>query len=89
MAVFRHASRGVYGSEFLAMVMLGSVSLPIYIYSLGRNFQLWKGYWSESLSSFYIIVEIFFSQASLISAASISGERFHAIYWLFKVIPLK
>ena len=67
-----------------ADLMLGTVSLPIYIYSFGRNFQLWKGGWSMSLSSFYIIVDIFFSQASLISAASISGERFYAIYWPFK-----
>ena len=67
-----------------ADLMLGTVSLPIYIYSFGRNFQLWKGGWSISLSSFYIIVDIFFSQASLISAASISGERFYAIYWPFK-----
>ena len=67
-----------------ADLMLGTVSLPIYIYSLGKDFQLWKGGWSISLSSFYIIVDIFFSQASLISAASISGERFYAIYWPFK-----
>ena len=26
-------------------LMLGTVSLPIYIYSFGRKFQLWKGDW--------------------------------------------
>ena len=67
-----------------ADLMLGSVSLPIYIYSFGRSFQLWKGGWSMPLSSCYIIVDIFFSQASLISAAFMSGERFYAIYWPFK-----
>ena len=78
----------VINMAFADAVMLGSVSLPIYIYSLGRNFQLWKRDWSKSLSSFYIIVDMFFSQASLISAASISGERFHAVYWLFKHLKL-
>ena len=67
-----------------ADLMLGTVSLPIYIYSVGRRFQLWKGGWSMSLDIFYTIVDIFFSQASLISAAFISGERFYAIYWPFK-----
>ena len=37
-----------------------------------------------SLSIFYTIVDTFFAQASLISAAFISGERFCAIYWPFK-----
>ena len=67
-----------------ADLMLGTVSLPIYIYSVGRRFQLWKGGWPKSLSIFYSIVDIFFPQASLISAAVISGERFYAIYWPFK-----
>ena len=67
-----------------ADLMLGTVSLLIYIYSFERGFQLWKGVWSMSLSSFYTIVDIFFSQASLISAAFIYGERFYAIYWPFK-----
>ena len=67
-----------------ADLMLGTVSLPIYIYSVGRRFQLWKGGWSMSLKIFYTMVDTFFSQASLISAAFISGERFYAIYWPFK-----
>ena len=65
-------------------LMLGTVSLTIYIYSFTRRFQLWRGGWSMSLSIFYAIVDTFFSQASLISAAFISGERFYAIYWPFK-----
>ena len=65
-------------------LMLGTLSLPIYIYSVERRFQLWKGGWSMSLKIFYTMVDTFFSQASLISAAFISGERFYAIYWPFK-----
>ena len=37
-----------------------------------------------SLSIFFVIVDNFFSPASLIFAAFISGERFYAIYWPFK-----
>ena len=66
-------------------LMLGTVLLTIiYIYSFTRRFQLWRGGWSMVLSIFYAIVDTFFSQASLISAAFISGERFYAIYWPFK-----
>ena len=36
------------------------------------------------MSFFYRIVDTLFSQASLISAAFVSGERFYAIYWPFK-----
>ena len=67
-----------------ADLMLGTLALPIYIYDVGNYFELWKGGWSMSLSIFYRTVDMFFSQASLISAAFISGERFYAIYWPFK-----
>ena len=67
-----------------ADLMLGTLSLPIYIYDVGTRFQLWKGGWWMSLSIFYTIVDTFFSQASLISAVFISGERLYAIYWPFK-----
>ena len=62
-----------------ADLMLGILSLPFYIYYVGYWFELWKGGWPVSLSIFYDI-DIFFMQASLISAAFISGERFYAIY---------
>ena len=68
----------------VADLMLGSVSLPLYTYILGYSFELWKGGRPMSLSIFFGIVDTFFSQASLISAAFISGERFCAIYWPFK-----
>jgi len=67
-----------------ADLMLGILSLPIYIYRVGKSFRLWNGGWSMSLLIFYTSVDSFFSQASLISAAFISGERFYAIYWPFK-----
>ena len=67
-----------------ADLMLGTVTLPLYIYCVGKSFQLWNYGWSMSLSIFYTIVDSFFSQASLISAAFVSGERFYAIYWPFK-----
>ena len=67
-----------------ADLMLGILSLPIYIYVVGTSFQLWKDGSSMSLLIFYKIVDMFFSQASLISAAFISGERLYAIYWPFK-----
>jgi len=67
-----------------ADLMLGILSLPLYIHYLGYSFGLWKGGWPMSLNICYTIVDIFFLQASLISAAFISGERFYAIYWPFK-----
>ena len=68
----------------VADLMLGTVSLPLYTYMLGYSFELWKSGRPMSLSIFFGIVDTFFSQASLISAALISGERFCAIYWPFK-----
>jgi len=53
--------------------MLGILSLPLYIHAVGYRFGLWKGGWPMCLSNFYTIVDTFFSQASLISAAFISG----------------
>ena len=67
-----------------ADLMFGAVTLPLYIYRVGKSFQLWNGGWSMPMSFFYVIIDTFFSQASLISAAFVSGERFYAIYWPFK-----
>ncbi len=64
-----------------ADLMLGSLSLPIYIYDVGSYFQLWTGELSRSLRIFYTVVDTIFFNASLISAALISGERLFAIYW--------
>ena len=72
-----------------ADLVLGSVSLPIFIYEVGSYYKLWTdgtgGLWNnKSFSTFYMIVDTAFSQASLISAAFISCERFYAIYWPLK-----
>ena len=61
-----------------ADLLLGAVSLPIYSCYVGFNFGLW---WLHIL---FQTVDTFLSQASLISAAFISCERFHAIYRPFK-----
>lgn len=64
-----------------ADLMLGAVDLPFYIFDAGDYYQLWTE--KSNLSAFitYTIVENTFSQASLISAALISVERFYAIYF--------
>ena len=67
-----------------ADLMLGAVSLPIYIYLLGKEHHLWKAQWSTSSERFYRFFDDLFMQASLISAAMISGERFYATYHPFK-----
>ena len=67
-----------------ADLVIGAATLPIDIYSLGLFHQLWTGRWSIALDASSAIPHAFFSQASLISAAFISGERFYAIYWPFK-----
>ena len=67
-----------------ADLMLGILSLPLYIHSVGYSFELWKGDWPMSLSIFYTTVDTFFAQAAFISSACISGERFYAIYRPFK-----
>ena len=67
-----------------ADLMLGTLTLPIYIYTIGIVYKLWSGGYPSSLSVFYTSFDTLFSQASLISAAFISVERFYAIYWPFK-----
>ena len=67
-----------------ADLMLGILSLPLYVYYVGYSFKLWKGGSPMALEISYTIVDTFFAQASFISAAFISCERFHAIYWPFK-----
>ncbi|KAL9986071.1 hypothetical protein ACROYT_G000143 [Oculina patagonica] len=67
-----------------ADLMLGTVTLPIYIYIVGAYYQLWTGGWTMSLLIFFRTFDTAFSQTSLIFAAFISGERFYAIYWPFK-----
>ncbi|CAH3030613.1 unnamed protein product [Porites evermanni] len=66
-----------------ADVMLGAVSLPLYIYLwVGPHFNLWP--FKASLEILFFICYTIFSQASLISAVFISCERFFAIFWALK-----
>ena len=67
-----------------ADLMLGTMSLPIYIHAVGASYKLWSGASRLTSSTFYRSIDTLFSQASLISAAFISVERFYAIYWPFK-----
>ena len=58
-----------------ADLMLGNLTLPIYIYRVGKSFQLWNGGSSMPMLFFYLIADTFFSQASLISAALLLMEN--------------
>ena len=69
----------------LADVMLGAVSLPLFVYLLvGAYYHLWAA--SKSTFNFYLFhfLDVTFSQSSLISAVFISCERFYAVYWPLK-----
>ena len=65
-----------------ADLMIGTVSLPLRTYLVyARSYQPWTAKPHTSLFIFYVIMENISLLSSLISAASISGERFCAIYW--------
>ena len=68
----------------LADVLLGAVSLPLFVYLLGAYYHLWAA--SKSTFNFYLFhfLDVTFSQSSLISAVFISCERFYAVYWPLK-----
>lgn len=67
-----------------ADLILGALSLPIYIYELGGSFGLWTTEWFFSLEMFHRIVDTLCAQASIITAAFIAGERFYATAWPLK-----
>ena len=72
-------------SMAFADLMLGAITLPIYIiYFIGKDYGLWRVKSPQYLLVCYYIIDTFFSQASLISAVLISVERFYAIYWPLK-----
>ena len=67
-----------------ADLMLETVALPLYIYLVGAHFQLWNGERLMFWYTLYLIVDTFFTLASSISVAFISGERLYATYWPLK-----
>ena len=66
-----------------ADLMLGALSLPGYIFFVGGYYQLWPEASTEFITV-HRFIDTVFLQVALISAASISVERFYAIYWPFK-----
>ena len=66
-----------------ADLMLRALSLPGYIFFVGGEYQLWPEACTDFITV-HRIIDTVFLQAALISAASISVERFYAIYWPFK-----
>ena len=67
-----------------ADLMMGALTLPFDIRSLGANFNLWIRSVNMRLAYFSAITDSVPIVATLNSAAAISGERFYAIYWPFK-----
>ena len=68
----------------LADVILGAVFLPARIVEVGDVYNLWTKSVHINFYNFLNIADTIFLQASLLSAALISMERFYAIYWPLK-----
>ena len=66
-----------------ADLMTGALTLPGFAFIIGGDYKLWPETSAAFLTG-YRIIDTVFSQVPLISAASISVERFYAIYWPFK-----
>ena len=70
-----------------ADLMLGTFTLPFYIFVVGGYYQLWTAkYDSEHMvyRAFYTSFDNILLFGSYISTASISCERFYAVFWPFK-----
>ena len=63
-----------------ADLFLGGICLPIYVYSLA----LGQVKFDKQTPTLFTIIFLVFAQASFITAALISCERFYAIYWPLK-----
>lgn len=67
-----------------ADLMLGALSMPLFIYQLGGDFDIWPKQWNFSLNLFYRVIDTAFAQSSMITAAFIAIERFYATGWPLK-----
>ena len=69
----------------VADLMLGAVTLPLYIYWVGKHhYQLWSGRMSQLFFYCYTIADNISMVSSLITATFMSCERFYAIYRPFR-----
>ena len=90
IVLFRLSKKLRKRSLFLVMnmavsdLLLGAVSLPLYIFMNRDYFRLGEVKTKQYFYFSYIFVDTFLSQVSLISAVSISLERFHAICWPYR-----
>ena len=62
-------------------LLLGILTLPIYIVIVGSCYRLWNFKISRDFEISFYFVDTALAQASLISAVFISLERLHAVYW--------
>ena len=70
-----------------ADLMLGSFTLPFYIFFVGSYYQLWTAKYDfddMAYQIFYTGFDNMFLFGSYISAAFISCERFYAVFWPFR-----
>lgn len=67
-----------------ADLMLGALSLPLFIYQIGGDFELWPKQWNFSLNMFYRVIDTVCAQSSIITVAFIAIERFYATGWPLK-----
>ena len=96
LTIIIFANKNIHKNHFSLVVnmvfvvlSLENVSLLTFTYHVGFELRPWTRWIgtekaNKPLYIFFMIFDTFFSQASLASAAFISCERFHAIYWPVK-----
>ena len=67
-----------------ADMLSGALSLPIFIYTVGAGFMLWKARFDKTFYAYQVFGQTVVLQASLFSASLITCERFYAVYWPLK-----
>ena len=67
-----------------ADLLSGALSLPIFIYTVGAGFMLWKARFDKKFYAYQVFGQTVVLQASLFSASLITCERFYAVYWPLK-----